>query len=690
MKGRERDGGRVVLSGIEKAKTMSLDRVRDYCTQTLCSHRGSLDYYSLRREVFGYFKVPDGELRRVLADGQLFTKVPPDDERLQLSDGTLLIATTPARLCKDFLKKDCSSGACDQLHLCKFFLYDNCKFAKGRITCNSSHDIHSPHNFPILRSNNLQHLNVMQLRQILLQNDASLLPEICVFYNKGRGQFGSCTFKDQCTRLHVCLHFVQGTCKFGAHCKRSHYFQDNSTSSILDNLSMELIKCMPQIYQNLYNIKNYKASKGEASEKSQHSMTAALAGRRSQSRLSSSNSSDDAASEEICLYFVWKNCSFKDKCMRVHCKLPYQWQICDELWRDLPNMEQIEKDYCDPNKTRSLNVNFESMMCGLSPVRRLSTASSVKKPPHYILTTTWLWFWKDEFGKWIEYGMQEEGHSAANITSTELEKAFLADNGKVEFTAGKHKYQLNFKAMQQTNTHIGSHREVRRRPKFISEQDTKSQIQNQGKAGHESLGITQGKSLPAHWDKSALPEVSYKLVQVLESSDEYKQVQSLFQRTMKKSVIRKIERIQNPALWEVYEWQMDQMKKNNNGKDVVEKQLFHGTNPSIIDAICQQNFDWRICGTHGTSYGKGSYFARDSSYSHNYCQTGKTIMTMFVARVLVGEFVRGSSSYLRPPLRDGTKNNFYNSCVDNVSNPSIFVIFEKHQIYPEYLIEYKC
>ena len=24
-----------------------------------------------------------------------------------------------------------------------------------------------------------------------------------------------------------------------------------------------------------------------------------------------------------------------------------------------------------------------------------------------------------------------------------------------------------------------------------------------------------------------------------------------------------------------------------------------------MDAICQQNFDWRVCGLHGTSYGKG-------------------------------------------------------------------------------------
>lgn len=51
--------------------------------------------------------------------------------------------------------------------------------------------------------------------------------------------------------------------------------------------------------------------------------------------------------------------------------------------------------------------------------------------------------------------------------------------------------------------------------------------------------------------------------------------------------------------------QKGQMQKRNGGKVVDERQLFHGTSASIVDAICQQNFDWRICGLHGTSYGKG-------------------------------------------------------------------------------------
>lgn len=60
---------------------------------------------------------------------------------------------------------------------------------------------------------------------------------------------------------------------------------------------------------------------------------------------------------------------------------------------------------------------------------------------------------------------------------------------------------------------------------------------------------------------------------------------------------------------------------------------------------------------------------------------------MFVALVLVGDYTRGSSGYVRPPPKANSKT-FYDSCVDSESNPSIYVIFEKQQVYPEYLINY--
>ncbi|KAL0196580.1 hypothetical protein M9458_010152, partial [Cirrhinus mrigala] len=82
------------------------------------------------------------------------------------------------------------------------------------------------------------------------------------------------------------------------------------------------------------------------------------------------------------------------------------------------------------------------------------------------------------------------------------------------------------------------------------------------------------------------------------------------------------------------------------------------------------------------------YFARDAKYSHSYTKDLGT-RTMFVCRILVGDYTKGESSFLRPPSKDGGDTIFYNSCVNDVYDPSIFVVFEKHQIYPEYLIEYR-
>ncbi|KFP01744.1 Poly [ADP-ribose] polymerase 12, partial [Calypte anna] len=191
---------------------------------------------------------------------------------------------------------------------------------------------------------------------------------------------------------------------------------------------------------------------------------------------------------------------------------------------------------------------------------------------------------------------------------------------------------------------------------------------------------------PAHWDKSAVPELGFKLIKLDHSSEEYRTVKMDFQRTMPKTIIQKIQRVQNPSLWELFQWQKEQMKKTKGGQAVDERLLFHGTSSRYIEAICQQNFDWRICGLHGTVYGRGSYFARDASYSDHYCKKESNGKIMFLARVLVGDFTLGKSSYVRPPFKD--QHNFYDSCVDNLSNPSIFVIFDKQQIYPEYLIEY--
>lgn len=128
-----------------------------------------------------------------------------------------------------------------------------------------------------------------------------------------------------------------------------------------------------------------------------------------------------------------------------------------------------------------------------------------------------------------------------------------------------------------------------------------------------------------------------------------------------------------------------------NQQTVNEKQLFHGTSPDAVEAICKQNFDWRLHGKNATKYGEGSYFAVNASYSHTYAKkSSSSDMFMFVAKVLVGFYTTGNSSYRSPPSKNPSDpaSDLYDSCVDNQARPTIFVVFDTDQFYPEYIIQY--
>jgi len=105
----------------------------------------------------------------------------------------------------------------------------------------------------------------------------------------------------------------------------------------------------------------------------------------------------------------------------------------------------------------------------------------------------------------------------------------------------------------------------------------------------------------------------------------------------------------------------------------------------------QQGFNRSFCGKHNTLYGKGVYFARDASYSTYplYCTPdAKDIQTVFLVRVVVGEYCKGYKHAVTPDVRNAAKNQLYDSTVDNVRDPSIFVTYHDAQAYPEYCIKF--
>lgn len=85
------------------------------------------------------------------------------------------------------------------------------------------------------------------------------------------------------------------------------------------------------------------------------------------------------------------------------------------------------------------------------------------------------------------------------------------------------------------------------------------------------------------------------------------------------------------------------------------------------------------------------YFARDASYSArgNYSPPDANgHKYMYVALVLTGEFAVGNSGMIEPPDNPNHPNTKYDSVVDNIQNPQIFVVFHDAVVYPEYLITF--
>ncbi|RXN29682.1 poly [ADP-ribose] polymerase 14-like protein [Labeo rohita] len=93
----------------------------------------------------------------------------------------------------------------------------------------------------------------------------------------------------------------------------------------------------------------------------------------------------------------------------------------------------------------------------------------------------------------------------------------------------------------------------------------------------------------------------------------------------------------------------------------------------------------------GAIYGKGTYFAVDPSYSaKNYSKPdAKGHKRMYLARVLVGDFTQGKKGLVTPPKRKSKGVHLYDSVTDKIKNPSMFVIFNDVQAYPEYLITFR-
>ncbi|XP_054908738.1 poly(ADP-ribose) polymerase family member 14-related sequence 1 isoform X2 [Poeciliopsis prolifica] len=199
----------------------------------------------------------------------------------------------------------------------------------------------------------------------------------------------------------------------------------------------------------------------------------------------------------------------------------------------------------------------------------------------------------------------------------------------------------------------------------------------------------QGDDIPEFWDLMPAGKTCHA-VPVQATSSEYKDVLKLFNATCPRAVT-KIERIQNPALWKSLQIKKQEMEVRNNHQNN-EKLLFHGTSETTIPIINESGFNRSYAGKNATCYGKGSYFAVNASYSAHDTYSRPNAngeKFMYVCRVLTGDHAQGQQNMIAPPSKGGSGVFLYDSVVDNMTTPSMFIVFHDTQAYPEYLITFK-
>lgn len=193
--------------------------------------------------------------------------------------------------------------------------------------------------------------------------------------------------------------------------------------------------------------------------------------------------------------------------------------------------------------------------------------------------------------------------------------------------------------------------------------------------------------LPQQWDVHK-PNEPLKLVRLEPNGAEFKGVERGFLETASpsKPTVQRIDRIQNPTLYRQYAAKKIHISKQNKGK-VNEKVLWHGTKEENTPSINLNGFNRSYCSV--TAFGEGVYFATNSLYSiKNYSTPGDSGQRyIYRCRVLAGYSIRGRPEMKVPPTRDGPI--LFDSLVNDQRDPSIYVIFNDTQAYPEYLITFE-
>jgi poly [ADP-ribose] polymerase 7/11/12/13 len=151
-------------------------------------------------------------------------------------------------------------------------------------------------------------------------------------------------------------------------------------------------------------------------------------------------------------------------------------------------------------------------------------------------------------------------------------------------------------------------------------------------------------------------------------------------------------------------WQPGIPSKAEMSTDINEFYLFHGTSSKSAHFICEHGFDERVADLNDLC-GAGSYFAINACKSHQYSLKYKDSSTfvMLICRVVIGSPYCTSTSHngqRRPPDNSTTPGRPFDSIFakhgisftiagrHHKQHHNEYVVFDRHQVYPEYIVRY--
>jgi hypothetical protein len=215
-------------------------------------------------------------------------------------------------------------------------------------------------------------------------------------------------------------------------------------------------------------------------------------------------------------------------------------------------------------------------------------------------------------------------------------------------------------------------------------QELEERLRQAENTSKETLIDVSGVDFPDYWNVMNSPFQSFD---VARGTNEWERIERHFSQGLANTPIYRIERIQNKQIWLWFNLKKKELDAKNDSVGANEKYAFHGSRANAYDVILKEGFDHRVANMSG-AYGAGVYFAHNSATSNGYvANTHFGKRKMLYCRVLIGDIGPGKNGLRRPP----EKKTFFGKTVlyDSVgTNNGVYVVFDNHQCYPEYVIHY--